>query len=77
MSTKKLTIQDAKQAFEEKGFILDTNEYVNKNTHMECHDKNGYKYYLTLDVVKDKRTKKFNPITKHNKFFRSFVFNYI
>ena len=68
MSTKKLIIQDAKQAFEEKGFILDTNEYINKNTHMECHDKNGYKYYLTLDVVKDKRTKKFNPVTKYNKF---------
>lgn len=68
MSTKRLTIEGAKQSFLSKGLILDTNIYINKNTHMECHDKNGYKYYLTLNNIKDKRIKKFNIVSKNNKF---------
>lgn len=66
--TKKKTIEYAREKFLERGFILDTEIYQNKNTHMECHDKNGYKYWLTLDVISDKRTKNFNPVTKWNKF---------
>ena len=66
--TKKKNIEYARKKFLERGFILDSNEYIDNKTHMECHDNDGYKYWLTLDVLRDKRTKKFNPVTKHNKF---------
>ena len=68
MSTKRLTIEDAKQSFLSRNLILDTNIYLNKNTHMECHDKDGYKYYLTLNNIKDKRIKKFNIVDVRNDY---------
>lgn len=73
----KKDIEYAKNEFLKQGFILDSKEYINNKTHMECHDNDGYKYWLTLDVLNDKRTKKFNPVTKYNKFSIDNIQKYI
>lgn len=79
MAIKKKTIEYVKEKFAERGLILDTKIYKSNKEHMECHDNNGYKYWLTLDVICDKRIKTFNPVTKHNIFsienIQKFIYN--
>lgn len=65
---KKLTLNQAKEIALERGLELLDNEYINKNTKMTFKDKNGYLYYLTIDSVKDKRTKRFNIVDSRNKY---------
>lgn len=40
-------------------------------------DKNGYKYYLSLDSIKDSRTKKYRIASKYNKYSIENIQNYI
>ena len=63
---KKLTIEEAKKRALKRGLILLDDKYINKNTKMTFIDEEGYKYYLTLDVVSDKRTNKFNKVSVNN-----------
>lgn len=65
---KKLNIDEVKQRFLDKGLILDDSVYKNRNTKMNCHDKDGYKYYISLGCVCDERTNKFAITSKSNKW---------
>ena len=77
MSTKRLTLEIAKERALRRGLILDSNEYINKDTKMKFHDFDGYLYSLTMDCVSDKRTKKFEPIGKYNPYFVENIENFI
>lgn len=76
-ATTRKTIEYAKEAYLNKGLILEDKEYINKRTKMNCHDLEGYKYKLSLDCVLDKRTKKFEPIGKFNPYFAENLDNFI
>lgn len=54
-------------SFNSKGLI--PLEYIpNIKTKIKCVDKNGFYYYLTEDVINDKRTKKFEKFSKINPY---------
>lgn len=65
---KKLTLEQIKETALKRGLKLLDNKYINKNTKMTFEDRNGYLYYTTIDNVKDKRTKKFDIVSKRNKY---------
>ena len=75
--TTRKTFEYANESFKNKGLILDDTKYVNKHHKMECHDDKGYKYQLSLDSVKDNRTKRFEPIGKFNPYFVENINNFI
>lgn len=77
MSTKRKTIEYARELYLSRGLILDEKEYINKSIKMDCHDLDGYKYSLSLSCVNDKRTKRFEPIGKYNPYFVENVENFI
>lgn len=56
--------------FLQKGLYLinPDEEYINNRKKIECYDKDGYKYFLSVGDISDKRTKSFNKISKINKF---------
>ena len=54
---RKLT--DYKTLFIEKGYIP-LEDIPNTKTKIECIDKDGYKYYTTYDVLRDKRSLPFD-----------------
>lgn len=62
--------EEVEQVFAERNLRLlsDASCYTNKNAHLSCVDAEGYKYSLTYDCVKDKRTKTFYKINKNNVF---------
>ena len=66
----KWDIDKARQLFKDKELILDETNYINCNTRMKCHDKNGYYYYTTIDNLQtNKQPQKFhqqNPYTLFN-----------
>ena len=49
--TTKKTIEHAREIFLNKGLILDESVYTNKSTRMNCHDLDGYKYKLSLQIT--------------------------
>lgn len=56
--------------FLQKGLFLinPDEEYINNRKKIECYDKDGYKYLLSVGDISDKRTKKFKIVLKENKF---------
>ena len=40
------TIEYAKETYLSKGLFLDEEEYLNKNSKMDCHDSKGYKVLI-------------------------------
>lgn len=67
---RRKTWDEVNKAFRDREFILlsKPHEYVNKLSRLTCMDEDGYLYYLTYDLVSDKRTKKFSPVEKRNKY---------
>lgn len=47
----KWNIISASEKFLEMGLYLDESEYISYSTKMNCHDKDGYKYYTNMDFV--------------------------
>lgn len=43
-------------------------DFVDTKTKTDLIDENGYKYSLSFDCIRDKRTKRFNIVGKSNKF---------
>lgn len=43
-------------------------DFVDTKTKADLIDENGYKYSLSFDCIRDKRTKRFNIVGKSNKF---------
>lgn len=74
---EKLTLEIAKERFKNRGLILDEEVYIDKDIKMNCHDKNGYKYYLNVDAMRDIRTKNFETIGIHNPYFIHNLENFI
>lgn len=64
----KLTIEEVKEISRNRGLKLLDNIYINTKTKMTFQDINGYLYYLSLNDVKDKRTKKFDIVSNKNKY---------
>jgi hypothetical protein len=46
---QKYTLEETKQIFKDAGYDLLANEYINCKTNMTFTDKDGYKYFLSLD----------------------------
>lgn len=65
---KKITLKEAKEIAKQRDLILLEKEYINTKTKMTFQDNDGYLYYLTLDNIKDKRTKKFDIVSNKNKY---------
>lgn len=65
---KKLTLEEVKEIAKNRGLELLDNIYINTKTKMTFKDNNGYLYYLSLDNIKDKRTKKFDIVSNKNKY---------
>ena len=63
---QKLTLKEVRILFDKRGLTLCDTEYINTKTYMSCYDEDGYYYYLTVDNIKDNRTKKFNIVSKQN-----------
>jgi len=62
----KYNIDSVKALFKENNLILDTDKYINNHTKMPCHDKDGYKYEVSVNsVVNSKTPQKFS---KYNRF---------
>lgn len=55
------------EPFEAKG-LLPLEKILGTKHKVACVDGEGYKYYLSYDAVKDKRTKEFNKWSKNNPF---------
>lgn len=73
----KKDINEIREIFLQRNLYLDDIVYKNSKTPLKCHDTNGYYYSLTLDSVKDKRTVRFEIVSKHNKFSIQNINNYI
>lgn len=56
--------------FLQKGLYLinPDEEYVNNRKKIECYDKDGYKYFLSVGDIFDKRNRKFKRVLRENKF---------
>lgn len=65
---KKITLKETKEIAKQRNLILLEKEYINTKTKMTFQDNDGYLYYLTLDNIKDKRTKKFDIVSNKNKY---------
>lgn len=61
-----LTIEQVENIFESKGLRLIDKTYKNTKTKINCIDSEGYKYALTIDNVKDERTKAFSKFSTFN-----------
>lgn len=62
----KYNLSMVRKIFEDKGLILDSDIYTNYNHKMECHDKNGFRYEVSLNsLLSGKHPYKYS---KHNKF---------
>lgn len=67
MKKLKITQDEAQNIYENKGLTL-LEEYKGSKYKHTCQDKNGYKYTLSLDTVKDKRTKNFAKYSVYNAY---------
>ena len=65
MKKLRITQEQANAIYEEAGLFLLENYKGSKYKHL-CQDNEGYRYSLSLDCVKDKRTKHFNQYSKRN-----------
>lgn len=63
---RKLTIEEVRERASKRGLTLLDDVYINKKTPMTFMDNDGYKYYLSIDCVCDKRTKRFQIVSKNN-----------
>lgn len=66
----KYNIEIAKARFNERGYILDEDVYINNLTKMKCHDKEGYKYLINMNSIRVnacvRRFDKSNPYSIEN-----------
>lgn len=53
--------------FETKGY-KPLEKIINTKTKVKCVDSDGYLYFASYDMVRDKRTKKLDPFKKQNPF---------
>lgn len=66
------TQEEIQQILSKRGLSLKNDVYISSKAKMHCVDAEGYEYALTLDNIKDKRTKNFakyssrNPYTLNN-----------
>lgn len=65
MKKLRITQKEAVQIYKNVGLIL-LEEYKGSKYKHLCQDGDGYRYTLSLDCVKDKRTKKFSRYSKNN-----------
>ena len=65
MKKLRITQKEAVQIYKNVGLTL-LEEYKGSKYKHLCQDGDGYKYTLSIDCVKDKRTKKFSRYSKNN-----------
>lgn len=65
MKKLRITHEQASNTYRKVGLTLLENYKGSKYKHL-CQDAEGYRYALSLDSVKDKRTKQFNRYSKRN-----------
>lgn len=66
----KYNVEIARKELLKFGYYLDTEDYVNSRTKMPCHDKDGFKYVISMNDCRTKRHPykyvKSNPFTIEN-----------
>lgn len=65
MTKLRIKQEEAIRIYKDAGLTL-LEEYKGSKYKHLCQDDNGYKYTLSIDCVKDKRTKKFSKYSKNN-----------
>lgn len=74
--TKRLSIDEVKMEFESRGLIpIDIEGYKNNQTKINCYDKDGYGYYVTLTRVKSNSP--FNKFHQDNPHTLSNIKNWV
>lgn len=64
--TKRYTKEELETAFENSGLhLFENQEYIDSRHKLSCYDDEGYKYYLSLSSINDKRTGH-SIVTKYN-----------
>jgi len=61
-----MRIEEVRKEFEDRGYLLLDNEYINNRTKLNCCDVEGFKYAITLISLKDERTKEPSKFAKYN-----------
>lgn len=74
---KRKTIEDVKVICENKGLILLTKDYKNKDSILIVEDQYHYKYCVTLGSLSDKRTKFPSKFATYNPYTIENIKNYI
>lgn len=63
-------IESVKECFKEHGYTLDETSYINGKTKMECHDDDGFKYYISYNSIRRNNNHSkysiYNPFTTEN-----------
>jgi hypothetical protein len=65
----KYSLEYVKDVYLKRGFVLESNEYINCKKKMVCYDRDGYKYFINFDsFINNKTSECFDRFGKSNPF---------